>query len=73
MITSIRHTGIVVRDLIKTVNFYRALGFVDDNKASEQGKFVVYDEKSYPYGGYPKKLCAYLFQSFKLGKGMKII
>ena len=40
MIKSVRHTGIVVRDLIKTANFYRALGFVDDNKASEQGEFI---------------------------------
>ena len=40
MITSVRHTGIVVRDLIKTVNFYRALGFIDDNRASEQGEFI---------------------------------
>ena len=40
MITSVRHTGIVVRDLIKTTNFYRALGFVEDNRASEQGAFI---------------------------------
>ena len=40
MITSVRHTGIVVRDLIKTANFYRALGFVEDNRASEQGAFI---------------------------------
>jgi catechol 2,3-dioxygenase-like lactoylglutathione lyase family enzyme len=30
MIRSVRHTGIVVRDLEKTANFYRALGFIDD-------------------------------------------
>ena len=40
MITSVRHTGIVVRDLIKTANFYRAIGFVEDNRASEQGAFI---------------------------------
>ena len=40
MITSVRHTGIVVRDLIKTANFYCALGFVEDNRASEQGAFI---------------------------------
>ena len=34
---------------------------------------IVHDEKSHPYSHYQKKLCAYLFQSFKLGKGMKII
>jgi ubiquinone/menaquinone biosynthesis C-methylase UbiE len=34
---------------------------------------VVYDEKSRPYSDYPKKLCAYLFQSFKLEPGMKML
>ena len=34
---------------------------------------VVYDEKSHPYGDYPKKLCAYLFQSFELKEGMKLL
>ena len=34
---------------------------------------VVYDEKSHPYNDYPKKLCAYLFQSFRLKKGMKML
>ena len=34
---------------------------------------VVYDEKSHPYNDYPKKLCAYLFQSFGLKKGMKML
>ena len=37
---SVRHTGIVVRDLEKTANFYRALGFVDDNQALEEGEFI---------------------------------
>jgi len=40
MIKSIRHTGIVVRDLEKSANFYRALGFVDFTHAIEQGKFI---------------------------------
>jgi len=40
MIRSVRHTGIVVRDLEKTANFYRALGFVDDNQALEEGEFI---------------------------------
>jgi len=34
---------------------------------------VVYDEKSHPYNDYPKKLCAYLFQSFGLKQGMKML
>jgi len=34
---------------------------------------VVYDEKSHPYTDYPKKLCAYLFQSFQLKQGMKML
>tara|TARA_B100000767_G_C19658379_1_gene489882 strand:+ start:368 stop:1057 length:690 start_codon:yes stop_codon:yes gene_type:complete len=34
---------------------------------------VVYDEKSHPYNDYPKKLCDYLFQSFGLKKGMKML
>ena len=34
---------------------------------------VVYDEKSHPYNDYPKKLCAYLFQSFALKQGMKML
>jgi ubiquinone/menaquinone biosynthesis C-methylase UbiE len=34
---------------------------------------VIYDEKSHPYNDYPKKLCAYLFQSFRLKKGMKML
>ncbi len=34
---------------------------------------VVYDEKSHPYSEYPKKLCSYLFQSFSLKEGMKML
>jgi len=40
MINSVRHTGIVVRDLEKAVKFYRALGFIDLNQAVEEGKFI---------------------------------
>ena len=40
MIKSVRHTGIVVRDLEKAANFYRALGFIDSNHALEEGKFI---------------------------------
>jgi catechol 2,3-dioxygenase-like lactoylglutathione lyase family enzyme len=40
MIKKIRHTGIVVRNLEKSANFYRSLGFVDDNYASEEGHFI---------------------------------
>jgi ubiquinone/menaquinone biosynthesis C-methylase UbiE len=34
---------------------------------------VVYDDKSHPYTDYPKQLCSYLFQSFELKKGMKML
>jgi ubiquinone/menaquinone biosynthesis C-methylase UbiE len=34
---------------------------------------VVYDEGSRPYTEYPKQLCHYLFQSFGLKKGMKML
>ena len=34
---------------------------------------VVYDEKSHPYSDYPKKLCAYLFQSFGFKEGMRML
>ena len=34
---------------------------------------VVYDEGSHPYTEYPKKLCHYLFQSFGLKSGMKML
>ena len=40
MIKAIRHTGIVVRDLEKSTEFYRALGFVEDNRALEEGDFI---------------------------------
>jgi catechol 2,3-dioxygenase-like lactoylglutathione lyase family enzyme len=40
MIKKVRHTGIVVRDLQKTANFYQALGFVTDNSAIETGRFI---------------------------------
>jgi len=34
---------------------------------------IVYDEKSHPYSDYPKKLCAYLFQSFGFKEGMRML
>lgn len=40
MIENVRHTGIVVRDLQKMAEFYRLLGFVDDNQAVEEGPFI---------------------------------
>ncbi len=40
MISSIRHTGIVVRDLSKSVEFYKKLGFTDHEKAIEEGEFI---------------------------------
>jgi catechol 2,3-dioxygenase-like lactoylglutathione lyase family enzyme len=40
MIKSIRHTGIVVRNIEEAANFYRALGFIDSNKDIEEGEFI---------------------------------
>ena len=40
MIKAVRHTGIVVRNIEKSVEFYRALGFVEDNRAIEEGDFI---------------------------------
>ena len=40
MIKSIRHTGIVVRDLEKAASFYKSLGFVDFTQATEEGRFI---------------------------------
>jgi catechol 2,3-dioxygenase-like lactoylglutathione lyase family enzyme len=40
MIKEVRHTGVVVRDLEKSVAFYRALGFIEDNRAIEEGVFI---------------------------------
>ena len=40
MIKAVRHTGVVVRDLKKSVEFYCALGFIEDNRATEEGKFI---------------------------------
>ncbi len=40
MIKAVRHTGIVVRDLEKSAKFYCALGFVEDNRAIEEGDFI---------------------------------
>ena len=40
MIKAVRHTGVVVRDLEKSTEFYCALGFIEDNKAIEEGDFI---------------------------------
>lgn len=40
MIENVRHTGIVVRDLVKMAKFYHLLGFVEDSCAVEEGSFV---------------------------------
>ena len=40
MIKAVRHTGIVVRNLDESVKFYRALGFVEDNRDIEEGVFI---------------------------------
>jgi len=34
---------------------------------------VIYDEGSHPYTEYPKQLCHYLFQTFDLKSGMKML
>lgn len=34
---------------------------------------VIYDSKSHPYTDYPSKLVSYLFQSFNMKKGMKML
>ena len=34
---------------------------------------VVYDDESHPYTEYPQQLCHYLFQSFGLKQGMKML
>ena len=41
MIKAVRHTGIVVRNLDESVNFYCELGFVEDNRDFEEGGFIV--------------------------------
>ena len=40
MIKAVRHTGVVVRDLEKSVEFYCELGFVEDNRAIEESDFI---------------------------------
>ena len=40
MISKIRHTGVVVRDLVKSLNFYEALGFKLASRQIEQGDFI---------------------------------
>lgn len=34
---------------------------------------VVYDKKSHPFTDYPKELCSYLFETFELKSGMKML
>lgn len=40
MIRNVRHTGIVVNNLQKMSDFYRALGFADESQAIETGAFI---------------------------------
>mgnify|MGYP006095098975 CR=1 FL=1 len=40
MIKAVRHTGIVVRNLRKSTKFYSELGFIEDNRAIEEGDFI---------------------------------
>ena len=40
MITEIRHTGIVVNDLEKMIEFYEQLGFKIKNRQIESGEFI---------------------------------
>jgi len=40
MIKAVRHTGIVVRDLEKSVEFYCKFGFFEDNRDIEEGAFI---------------------------------
>ena len=40
MITAIRHTGIVVRDIVAMRRFYIALGFQLNQTATESGQFI---------------------------------
>ena len=40
MIKSVRHAGIVVRDLKKSMEFYCSLGFVEHSKAIEESDFI---------------------------------
>ena len=40
MISNIRHSGIVVRDIIESYNFYVDLGFLIESDEIEKGKFL---------------------------------
>lgn len=40
MINAVRHTGVVVRELDKSKDFYCALGFIEENQAIEEGDFI---------------------------------
>jgi len=40
MIRGVRHAGIVTNNLEKMAEFYRSLGFIDENRAIETGLFI---------------------------------
>ena len=40
MILNVRHTGIVVNDLDLMSKFYLSLGFIENNRAIEEGNFI---------------------------------
>ena len=40
MVKNIRHSGIVVRDIIESYNFYVDLGFMIESDETENGKFL---------------------------------
>ena len=40
MIKAVRHTGIVVRNLKNSTDFYSELGFIEENRAIEEGEFI---------------------------------
>tara|TARA_R100000742_G_C4245240_1_gene64263 strand:+ start:354 stop:776 length:423 start_codon:yes stop_codon:yes gene_type:complete len=40
MISNIRHSGIVVRDITESYNFYRGLGFIIESDEIEKGEFL---------------------------------
>lgn len=40
MLINIRHTGLVVRDIIKSRTFYEGIGFVVEKQITESGEFI---------------------------------
>lgn len=40
MLLNIRHTGLVVRDVVKSKKFYEGLGFVVEKQITESGEFI---------------------------------